>query len=257
MAATMLPFAPATHAESPTGKEAQANPTVKIRLPERFRLLTDQLFDLRIEVTNLTNLEASVKVLLDGIDLTPSLGAPEVTANNDADASSNDKAWTFRSVSIGRHGVKSLQAIVTNGAATYTSTTRIGVQDFKLDGNKKSIILFIGDAMGTAYRDAARIVAMSTNNRFREGFFNQLQQMDQMPATGMVMTYALDRVVPDSANTATAWSTGNKTIDGALGVFPDKTDIFFKMARVLSSNTKPLDQVLRDRSKFDIVSPNY
>ena len=76
IAATMLPFAPATHAESPTGKEAQANPTVKIRLPERFRLLTDQLFDLRIEVTNLTNLEASVKVLLDGIDLTPSLGAP-------------------------------------------------------------------------------------------------------------------------------------------------------------------------------------
>ena len=51
-----------------------------------------------------------------------------------------------------------------------------------------------GDAMGTAYRDAGRIVAKSTNNRFREGFFDDLQEMDEMPVTGMVMTYALDRV---------------------------------------------------------------
>ena len=46
--------------------------------------------------------------------------------------------------------------------------------------------------MGTAYRDAGRIVAQSTGHRFREGFFDELQQMDQMPVTGMVMTYALD-----------------------------------------------------------------
>jgi alkaline phosphatase len=37
-----------------------------------------------------------------------------------------------------------------------------------------------------------------------------------MPVSGMVMTYALDRVVPDSANAATAWACGNKTIEGAL-----------------------------------------
>ena len=63
------------------------------------------------------------------------------------------------------------------------------MQDFRLSG-EKSIILFIGDAMGTAYRDLSRIVAQSTNNRFREGFFDELQEMDKMPVTGMAMTYS-------------------------------------------------------------------
>jgi len=99
-------------------------------------------------------------------------------------------------------------------------------------GRRASIILFLGDAMGTAYRDAGRIVAKSTNHHFREGFFDELQEMDRMPVTGMVMTYALDRITPDSANTATAWSTGNKTIDGALGVLPDNDDFKFSSTDV-------------------------
>jgi alkaline phosphatase len=78
--------------------------------------------------------------------------------------------------------------------------------------------------MGTAYRDAGRIVAKSTENRFREGFFDEVQEMDSMPVSGMVMTYAQDRVVPDSANTATAWASGSKTVDGTLNVFPDNND---------------------------------
>jgi alkaline phosphatase len=65
--------------------------------------------------------------------------------------------------------------------------------------------------------------------------------MDQLPITGMVMTYALDRVVPDSANTASAWSTGNKTIDGALGVSPDNTDFRFNPTAVQTSKQFALD----------------
>ena len=37
----------------------------------------------------------------------------------------------------------------------------------------------------------------------------------------------------------------------------DQTDIFFKMARVLSSETKPLDQALEQKEKFGTISPNY
>jgi alkaline phosphatase len=88
------------------------------------------------------------------------LGAPEVTTNNDNNPASLDKAWTFRRVSFGRDGLRLLKAIVTDGANTYEANTRIGVQDFKLEG-QKNIVLFIGDAMGTAYRDAGRIVAQT------------------------------------------------------------------------------------------------
>ena len=119
---------------------------------------------------------------------------------------------------------------------------RIGVQKFSFGPNgtlaKKNIILFVGDAMGTAYRDAGRLVGKSTGNRFREGFFDELQSMDTMPATGMVMTYSQERVVPDSANTATAWATGNKTIDGALNVFADNNDFKFNSSSATLQSTK-------------------
>ncbi|HWO01826.1 MAG TPA: alkaline phosphatase, partial [Blastocatellia bacterium] len=236
MATAVLKAAPAVTANV---QPPYAGPTVKIRLPERFRVIADQQFDLRVEATNLASLSATVQILIDGHNVTGTLAAPEVSTDNDNNPAGLDKAWTFRKLSFpspnGKHNaapvVKTLQAIVTDGGLTGTATGRIGVQDFNLNGTK-NIILFIGDAMGTAYRDAGRIVAKSTDNRFRQGFFDDLQDMDQMPVTGMVMTYALDRIVPDSANTATAWCTGNKTIDGALGVFPDNDDFRFSPGNI-------------------------
>lgn len=179
--------------------------SVKIVLPERFRVLSDQLFDLRVEATGLSSLNAQIQLVVSGNkqDAFQNLGAPEVTTNNDNNAASLDKAWTWRSLSFGRGGLRTLKAIITDNGNTHEASAQIGVQEFKLQGNT-NIILFIGDAMGTAYRDAGRIVAQSTGHRFREGFFDELQQMDQMPVTGMVMTYALDNITPDSANTGTA-----------------------------------------------------
>lgn len=205
--------------------------SVKIVLPERFRVLSDQLFDLRVEAAGLSSLSAEAQLVVSGDkhDALQGVGSPEVTTNNDNNAASLDKAWTWRRLSFGREGLRTLKAIVTDNGNTYEASTQIGVQEFKLQGNK-NIILFIGDAMGTAYRDAGRIVAQSTGHRFREGFFDELQEMDQMPVTGMVMTYALDNVTPDSANTGTAWTTGNKTINGTLNVFPDNNDFRYNGA---------------------------
>src|SRR5262249_34743893 len=205
---------------------AQGALAVEIRLPERFRLLTDQQFDLRVEAAGLSRPDASLQIILDGKDITSSLPVPEVTIEGMTGEQPIDKAWTYRKISLPNAGVKTLDAVVSDGTRRVTAQARIGVQDFQLQG-QKSIILFLGDAMGTGYRDAGRIVAKSTHGRFRQGFFDEWQEMDSMPVTGMVMAYALDRIVPDSANTATAWCTGNKTVDGALGVFPDNNDYRF------------------------------
>ncbi len=222
---------------------AWAAPTVAIRLPERFRLLTEQQFDLRVEVAGLENADrASLSVQVNGKEF--ALPAPEVTLDNDSDAADADKAWTFRKVSFPKNGVQTLVAIVKDRRVTASATQRIGVQDFDLRRNtdkQKNIVLFIGDAMGTAYRDSGRLVAKSTANHFREGFFDELQAMDNMPVSGMVMTYALDRIVPDSANTATAWASGNKTTDGSLNVFPDNNDFKFSTANVQGTKQFALD----------------
>lgn len=41
---------------------------------------------------------------------------------------------------------------------------------------------------------------------------------------GMSMTYGTDSIVPDSANTGTAWATGNKSFLNAVNVFADVND---------------------------------
>ena len=206
--------------------QSHATPSVRIRLPERFRLLEEQLFDFRVEATGLSNTNATIRVFINGANVTSSLPNPEITTDNDANIADNDKAWTYRAVHLDQHGIYNVVAEVRDTTGPATDTQRVGVQEFSFHGagGKKNIILFIGDAMGTAYRDAGRIVAKSTDNRFREGFFDELQEMDDMPVSGMVMTYAQDRVVPDSANTATAWASGSKTVDGTLNVFPDNND---------------------------------
>ncbi|WP_035602806.1 alkaline phosphatase [Haloferula sp. BvORR071] len=204
----------------------QAAPEVNIALPERFRLLTRQLFDLRVEASNLGNINATLKLRDErGNDITSQFGTPEVTTDNNNNAGDLDKAWVFRAQTFSSLGIKTIVAEVSDSSGQGSFTQKIGVQEFKNKINtKENIILFIGDAMGATYRDVGRIVAKSTGDGFREGFFDEKQQMDQMPYSGMVMTYAQDAVVPDSANTGTAWATGNKTINGALNTFPDNND---------------------------------
>lgn len=80
----------------------------------------------------------------------------------------------------------------------------------------KNVILLIGDGMGDSEITAARNYAEGAG-----GFFNGI---DALPLTGQYTHYALDKktgkpdYVTDSAASATAWSTGVKTYNGALGV---------------------------------------
>ncbi len=221
--------------------EGALPPTVRIRLPERFRLLNGQLFDLRVEAVNAAA-ASTIQVLIDGNDVTATLPVAEFSTNNDADAATPDVAWVYRSLSFSTPGLHTVVAKVTSSGQTGAFTQRVGVQDFNPGSiAKKSIILYIGDAMGTAYRDAGRIVAKSTGNRFREGFFDQLQNMDTMAASGFVMTYNSERVVPDSSPTASAWCTGNKTSDGTHGVFPDNNDSRFTAGNLQGTKQFALD----------------
>ncbi len=229
---------------SPRVASAQTPPTVRIVVPERFRVLTNQYFDLRIEAENLASAHARLQVTVlneNGQSEPVTYAGPlETTNDNDANPNNVDRAYTYRKMSFTTPGIKTIQAIIVDSRRIYGFSTQVYVQDFTLNG-QKSIVLFIGDAMGTAYRDASRIVAQSTDNRFREGWFDDLQQMDKMPVTGMSMTYSLDQVVPDSANTASAWSNGNKTANNYLNVFPDNDDFRIDAANAQATKQYALD----------------
>ncbi|HXG94163.1 MAG TPA: hypothetical protein VNN73_17600 [Blastocatellia bacterium] len=70
LAVIIMTTVPIVNIVSAAGVSLQSGPLVMIRLPERFRVLTDQQFDLRIEASHLTSLNATIKVFLDGSDIT-------------------------------------------------------------------------------------------------------------------------------------------------------------------------------------------
>ena len=80
----------------------------------------------------------------------------------------------------------------------------------------KNVILLIGDGMGDSEITAARNVAEGAG-----GFFKGI---DALPLTGQYTHYSLDKkthkpnYVTDSAASATAWATGTKSYNGAIGV---------------------------------------
>lgn len=82
----------------------------------------------------------------------------------------------------------------------------------------RNVILLIGDGMSLAHRTAARAM-----RGHRAGRAKAPLAMDDMPHTALVGTSASDSLLPDSAQTATAYAVGLKTAVEAVGVTADRT----------------------------------
>lgn len=82
----------------------------------------------------------------------------------------------------------------------------------------KNVILLIADGLSLAHRTAARAMRGHSAGRAKAPL-----AMDDMPHTALVGTSASDSLLPDSAQTATAYSIGLKTAVEAVGVTADRT----------------------------------
>lgn len=84
------------------------------------------------------------------------------------------------------------------------------------DGVVRNVILLIGDGMGDSEITVAR--------NYAEGAGGYFKGIDALPFTGQYTHYSLDRqtgkpnYVTDSAASATAWASGVKSYNGAIGV---------------------------------------
>ncbi len=79
----------------------------------------------------------------------------------------------------------------------------------------KNVILFIGDGLSVAHRTAARILSKG----LKEGRYGGELAIDDMPHMALVSTSGTDSVVTDSANSASAYTTGHKSCVNAMGVY--------------------------------------
>jgi len=97
------------------------------------------------------------------------------------------------------------------------------------DGRVKNVIYLLGDGMGRTHVDAARLRYYGAAGRLA---------MEQMPVVGQNQTYSVEKnsgqpgaadfkpnFVTDSASAATAWASGVKTYNAALGVDAKGTSV--------------------------------
>lgn len=79
----------------------------------------------------------------------------------------------------------------------------------------KNVILMIGDGLGGSVRNAARMVSRP----LVEGRYQSHLNMEDMDVMTMVTTSGMNSLVTDSANSASAYATGHKTSNNAIGVY--------------------------------------
>ena len=127
--------------------------------------------------------------------------------------------WTYRSkwTSLrmplaGKHTIQMLVNGVVVGSVTWT-----GVAATKRSA--KNVILYIGDGMNTAIITATRAVSKGFNTA--NGQYKGKLNMQTMAKYGLVSTQGYDSIAPDSANTASAYSCGQKGPVNALNVYGD------------------------------------
>ena len=88
----------------------------------------------------------------------------------------------------------------------------------RTDATARNVILIIGDGMGQQEITAAR--------NYLKGAAGRFEGIDELTSEGLYTHHSIDRdgsfnYVTDSAASGTAWSTGTKTYNGALGISID------------------------------------
>ncbi|NTW02195.1 MAG: alkaline phosphatase, partial [Oscillochloris sp.] len=203
------PFAPTAAAQG------SAKINIAILPINKARFVPGQRFDCRVEVSGdiADNTDpGSFTVMINGKPASQVLGKePEKTNSTPRSAE-----LTWRQVSLNAAG--SYSVVVSAGSAAKTVTW----EALKLSTNgkpAKNIILFVGDGMAWQMLTMARVVSKGLT----EGKYNGYLNMDQMDEVGYVTTSGYDALVTDSANSASAYATGHKSVVNAMGVYEDNT----------------------------------
>ncbi len=178
---------------------------------DRAEILSGARFDVKVEFPGLVNPQ-DVKVTLNGADSAGVFGKPAQFVEKEDGKDQSALIW--RDVSLDKPGTYTVQ--VRSGEIVRDLTwTVFGTGPRQA----KNVILLIGDGLSPAHRVAARLLSKG----MAEGKARGKLAMDDMPHMAMVATAGLDSIITDSANSASAYSTGHKTASLAMGVYPDRT----------------------------------
>src|SRR5215470_10557778 len=219
------PPAAAADSEARRALLAQAQPTAPSPTPppsllilpiNRAKFLAGARFDFRVEANHLPAKPTAWEVTIAGQTPEAFFGTHGEVTNT----SNTSQEQTFRDVTLAEPGTYKVSAKVVAGETALTSTVEYEVVPAKPPARQaKNVILFIGDGMSLPFRTAARIVSRG----MQEGKYRSMLEMDDMDHYAVVTTSGMESIATDSANSASAYATGHKSVVNAMGVYPDNT----------------------------------
>jgi alkaline phosphatase len=172
----------------------------------RAEILEGSRFDFKVEFPN-APASADVKVTINGRPVAEAFGR-EVQFVQNEEGQKHSALW-LRGAQLpaGQYVIEATQgsekAIV--NWTVYATPER----------KAKNVILFVGDGLSVAHRTAARILSKG----WEQGLYGGELAIDDMPNMALISTSGTDSVVTDSANSASAYTTGHKSCVNALGIY--------------------------------------
>jgi len=200
----------------PAAPSPAPQPSLLILPINRAKFLAGARFDFRVEANHLPVKPTAWEVTIAGKTPEAFFGTQGQVTNT----SDHSQEQTFRDVTLAEPGTYKVSAKAVAGETTLISTVEYDVVLTKpLARQAKNVILFIGDGMSLPFRTAARIVSRG----LQEGKYRSMLEMDDMDYYAVVTTSGMESIATDSANSASAYATGHKSVVNALGVYPDNT----------------------------------
>src|SRR5215475_6541518 len=200
----------------PAAASPAPKPSLLILPINRAKFLAGARFDFRVEANHLPVKPTTWEVTIAGKTPEAFFGTQGQVTNT----SDHSQEQTFRDVTLAEPGAYKVSAKVVAGEITLTATVEYEVVLAKpLARQAKNVILFIGDGMSLPFRTAARIVSRGLS----EDKYRSMLEMDDMDHYAVVTTSGMDSIATDSANSASAYATGHKSVVNAMGVYPDNT----------------------------------
>lgn len=189
------------------GYLAPQEQAIKVLPIDNAKFLQGQKFDFAIEVKNG---DTAMQVKVNGQDADKFFGKDATRTMEGTTA-----VYRIDDVSFSKAGEIAIE--VKDGAnerkASYIVTNE------KAKKRAKNVILFVGDGMSLQAREVARILSKGIT----EGKYNDLLNMEKLDNMALITTSGYDSIVTDSANSASAYATGHKSVVNAMGVYENCT----------------------------------
>lgn len=179
---------------------------------DRAKFFAGQKFDFLVEVPKASS--ANITVTVNGSSADQFFGKAATAKIDNALAS-----YRIDDVAFKTPGALEISVNAVTADGPVTRTVRYEVVNNVAPKQAKNVIMFVGDGMSLQARQMARILSKGIT----EGKYNNLLEMDKMSNLAIITTSGYDSLVTDSANSASAYATGHKSVVNAMGVYADST----------------------------------